>query len=186
MNRNASIMIVVLLMMLLALAGCRTARSSVQSSIKEDFSSSHVSDNSVGTMRKSTSDSTVLSLASSESQNVTVHFEEWEYYLSSQDTVIKSSEESKPPNNGGSIKAYRKGTLTLNAGKETKQNEGNVTQTEESAVAKSTSSVKEDTNVTSNATEKNSKGKSSLWFIVAVMCAMVFVGFGVYLAKKLL
>lgn len=183
MNKNALAMIVILLIVLLALAGCRTARSSIKTSTKQDVVTALVSD-STGTTQKSTSDKAVETTAESVKQNVSVNFEEWIYYPSSRDTVIKAiTEEGKPPNNV--IKAYRKGTITVNSDKEFQRNEGQVIQTQEYEESKS--NTKAGMKATSDTKEESTSKKiSDLWFLAGVICAMIFVGFGIYLAKKLL
>lgn len=183
MNKKTLAMIVILLMVLLTLAGCRTTRSSIKTSTKQNVVSVLVSD-SIGTTQKNTSDKAVATTTESERQNVSVNFEEWVYYPSSRDTVIKATaEEAKPPNNG--IKAYRKGTITVNAEKEVQRDERQVTQTQEYEESKS--NVQADVKAMSDTKEESSsKKKSDLWFLAGVICAMIFVGFGIYIAKKLL
>lgn len=183
MNKNALAMIVILLIVQLTLAGCRTARSSIKTSTKQDVVTALVSD-STGTTQKRTSDKAVATTAESVQQNVSVNFEEWMYYPSSRDTVIKAiTEEGKPPYNA--IKAYRKGTITVNSDKEVQRNEGRVTQVEECENSKS--NTKADVKATSDIQEEStSKKKSDLLFLAGVICAMAFVGFGIYIAKKLL
>jgi len=186
--------------LLLGLCGCKTSRTTLKTDTKQEMRQTEVTDSS-RTEKATTSDRIEAALSSSEQKNVVIAFEEWEYYPAAErkDTTTAENyahnsanfirtgngKEDKPPN-AGSVKKHRKGTITINADRQTEQN---TTQTKETATdVQEASDTKKTTEQATKektaSTEQNGKGKGYVWLVVGLLCAVLFVGIGIWLARR--
>lgn len=184
--------------LLLGLCGCKTSRATLKTDTKQEIRQTEVTDSS-RTEKATTSDRIEAALSSSEQKNVVIAFEEWEFYPAPSDTTtgenyahnsanfIRTGEakEGKPPN-AGSVKKHRKGTITINADRQTEQN---TTQTKETATdvqeaSDTKKTIEQATKEKTASTEQNGKGKGYVWLIVGLLCAVFFVGIGIWLARR--
>ncbi|HEY9551588.1 MAG TPA: hypothetical protein VIQ97_04815, partial [Prevotella sp.] len=178
--------------------GCKTSRATLKTDTKQEIRQTEVTDSS-RTEKATTSNRTEAALSSSEQKNVVIAFEEWEYYPVPDDTTtgenyahnssnfIRTSKakEDKPPN-AGSVKKHRKGTITINADRQTEQN---TTQTKETATdvqeaSDTKKTTKQATKEKTASTEQNGKGKGYVWLIVGLLCAVFLAGIGIWFARR--
>ena len=122
-----------LLVALTGLLGCRTTRATLKTDTKQEVRQEQVTDSSRA-QQTTTSDRINAALSSNEQQNVVIEFDEWEYYPAANDTTTggnyaqnladfirdANGEADKPPNTG-SVKKHRKGTITINSDRQTKE-----------------------------------------------------------------
>ena len=184
--------------LLLGLCGCKTSRATLKTDTKQEIRQTEVTDSS-RTEKATTSDRIEAALSSSEQQNVVIAFEEWEYYPAPSDTTtggnyahnsanfIRTGEaqEDKPPN-AGSVKKYRKGTITINADRQTKQSTKQ--QKETATDVQESSNTKKATETATRektaSTEQKGNGKGWVWLAVGFLCAVFFVCLGIWLAQR--
>ena len=99
---------------------------------------------------------------------------------------MRTSEDADKPPNAGSVKKRRKGTITINADRQTQQTkEQETTASEETKVAAST---KTNTNIKTKektkSTETTGKSKWYVWLILGLVFAAVLIWVGRDIARK--
>ncbi len=175
---------------LLGLLGCKSTRVALKTDTKQDVTQTQVTDTS-RTEQKTTTDKISAVLASSERQNVVIEFEEWEYYPFVNDTTtgenyaqnsaffIRANEESadKPPN-AGSVKKLSKGTITINADKQTEStSDQHTTSTANVQTAGQTKTdTKAKTTEKAQIAQETSKGKWYVWLIGGLLLCGIGIG----------
>ncbi len=175
---------------LLGLLGCKSTRVAINTDTKQDVTQTQVTDTS-RTEQKTTIDKISAALASSERQNVVIEFEEWEYYPFGNDTTtgenyaqnsaffIRANEESadKPPN-AGSVKKWSKGTITINADKQTEStsDQQSTTIANVQATGQTKTNTKAKTTEKAQSTQETSKGKWYVWLIGGLFLCCIGIG----------
>ncbi len=185
-----------LTVLLTGLLGCRTTRATLKTDTKQDVTQTRVTDTSRNE-QTATSDQITAALSSRERQNVVIEFEEWEFYPAQADTASEShaqgcalftrtGEASDKPPNAGSIKKRRKGTITINADRQTEStsDQQTTTTTEVQAAGKTKTDTKAKTNEKTKSTEDTSKGKWYVWLIGGLLLAAVFVWVGIDIVRR--
>lgn len=181
---------------LTGLLGCKTSRATLKTDMKQELRQTSVTDSS-RSEQKATADKISEALATSEQKNVVIEFEEWEYYPAANDTTtggnyaqkdgnfMRTSEDADKQPNAGSVKKRRKGTITINADKQTQTKEQETTASEETKVAAST---KTNTNIKTKektkSTETTGKSKWYVWLILGLVFAAVLIWVGRDIARK--
>ena len=182
---------------LTGLLGCKTSRATLKTDMKQELRQTAVTDSS-RSEQKATADKISEALATSEQKNVVIEFEEWEYYPAANDTTtggnyaqkdgnfMRTSEDADKPPNAGSVKKRRKGTITINADRQTQQTKEQ--ETTSSADTKVTATKKTNTNIKAKektkSTETTGKSKWYVWLILGLVFAAVLIWGGRYIARK--
>lgn len=186
-----------LLVALTGMLGCRTTRATLKTDTKQEVRQEQVTDSSRA-QQTTTSDRINAALSSNEQQNVVIEFDEWEYYPAANDTTtggnyaqkdgnfMRTSEDADKPPNAGSVKKRRKGTITINADRQTQQTK--VQETTSCADTKVTANIKTKndtkTKEKTKSTETTGKSKWYIWLIVGLVFATVLIWVGRYIARK--
>ena len=182
---------------LTGLLGCKTSRATLKTDTKQELQQTAVTDSS-RSEQKATADKISEALATSEQKNVVIKFEEWEYYPAANDTAtgenyaqkdgnfMRTSEDADKPPNAGSVKKRRKGTITINADRQTQQTKEQ--ETASSADTKVTATKKTNTNIKTKektkSTETTGKSKWYVWLILGLVFAAVLILVGRDIARK--
>ena len=179
-----------LTVLLTGLSGCRTTRATMKTGTKQEVMQTQVTDTS-RTEQAATTEQTTAALSGSERQNVAIEFEEWEYYpIAASDTTtggnsIRASENAGKPPNTGSVKKRRKGTITINADRQTEisSNRQTTTTAEIQAAGKTKTDTKAKVNEKAESTEDTSGGKWYVLLIVGILLAAVYVWAGIGITR---
>ncbi len=185
-----------LTVLLTGLLGCKTTRATLKTDTKQDVTTTQVMDTS-RTEQTATSDQITAALSSNERRNVAIEFEEWEFYPVANDTTtggiyaqisassMRTSEDADKPPNAGSLKKRRKGTIAINADRQTESTsqQQTTTNTDVQAAGKTKTDTKAKTNETKS-TEDTSKGKWYVWLVGGLLLAAVFVWVGIDIARR--
>lgn len=182
---------------LTGLLGCKTSRATLKTDMKQELRQTAVTDSS-RSEQKATADKISEALATSEQKNVVIEFEEWEYYPAANDTTkggnyaqkygnfMRTSEDADKPPNAGSVKKRRKGTITINADRQTQQTKEH--ETTSSADTKVTATKKTNTNIKTKektkSTETTGKSKWYVWLILGLVFAAVLILVGRDIARR--
>lgn len=183
-----------LTVILCGLPGCTSSRVAVKTETEKQTRQTVTADTS-RTEKATATRQLTAALSSSEQQNVVIEFEEWEYYPATNDTTQNcdteapeynrrtAGEEDKPPN-AGAVKRHKKGTITINGTKETtgKAEQATMIQTD-TQEAGSLQAVTDESEKAKASTKKDSR-KAYVWIAVGLLCAAIFVGIGIYLARR--
>lgn len=127
-----------------------------------------------------------------------IEFEEWEFYPAANYTTtggnyaqnsansIRTSENADKPPNAGSVKKRRKGTITINADRQTESTSDQQTTitSDVQAAGKTKTDTKAKTNEKTKSTEDTSKGRWYVWLIGGLLLAAVFVWVGIDIARR--
>ena len=173
---------VLLMGILTGLLGCKTTRTTQKTDTKQDVTTTLTTDNS---RTEQTGSQISAALSSNERQNLTIEFEEWEYYPAQVDTISEDNaqnsglftrigEASDKPPNTENLKKHRKGTITINADKQTgslsEQKTTTTTDVQASGMIKTNTKAR-----TSESTKSTSKGKWYAWPICGLLLVAVAV-----------
>ena len=195
-----ALLALLLTFILTGMLGCKTtSRATLKTDMKQELRQTAVTD-SIRSEQKATSDKISEALATSEQKNVVIEFEEWEYYPAANDTAtggnyaqkdgnfMRTSEDADAdkPINAGSVKKRRKGTITINADRQTKQTKEQETTSSEDT--KVTATKKTNTNIKTKektkSTETTGKSKWYVWLILGLVFAAVLIWVGRDIARK--
>lgn len=190
-----------LLVLLTGLLGCKTTRATLKTDTEQQTLTTEVTDSSRHSQQQ-TSDQVTAALTSSEQKNVVVAFEEWEYYPAATNNTltgenyahnsaffIRTSGESadKPPN-AGSLKRHKKGTITINADRQTEATSEQTKHTEAEETAKGSTSKKSKADIKQKAKSTESKeatgAKWYVWIVIGLICAALFLWVGTDIARR--
>lgn len=183
-----------LTVILCGLPGCTSSRVAVKTETEKQTRQTVAADTS-RTEKATATQQLTAALSSTEQQNVVIEFEEWEYYPAPNDTTRKGSTETpeynrrtageadKPPN-AGAVKRHKKGTITINGTKETtgKTEQAAMIQTDTKEAGSLRATADEGEKVKAS-TKKDSR-KAYVWIAVGLLLAAIFVGIGIYLARR--
>ena len=187
-----------LLVALTGLLGCRTTRATLKTDTKQEVRQEQVTDSSRA-QQTTTSDRINAALSSNEQQNVVIEFDEWEYYPAANDTTTggnyaqnladfirdANGEADKPPNTG-SVKKHRKGTITINSDRQTKETKEQ--ETTSSTDTKITANIKTKTDTKTKektkSTETTGKSKWYIWLVVGLVFAVLLIWIGRDIARR--
>ncbi len=182
-----------LTVILIGLSGCRTSRTALTE--KESRTSTEAVTDSSSKQKMLTLEQITAALSGSVENNITIEFEEWEYYpkfetgLNAGDTAQNKQGknpvgfESDPPPD---VKSHKVGKITITGkGKiDLITDETNTTTMEkEDTLRKETkldATIKEKERTE---TEKET-GKRSVWIVVGLILAFSFICVGVYISRK--
>lgn len=183
-----------LTVILCGLPGCTSSRVAVKTETEKQTRQTVAADTS-RTEKVTATQQLTAALSSTEQQNVVIEFEEWEYYPAPNDTTRKGSTETpeynrrtageadKPPN-AGAVKRQKKGTITINGTKETtgKTEQTAMIQTDAQETGSSKATI--DESEKTKASSKKDSRKAYVWIAVGLLLAAIFVGIGIYLARR--
>ena len=185
-----------LTVLLCGLSGCKTSRATVRTDTEKQIRQTEVTDSS-RTEQTTNRDQLNAVLSSSEQQTVVIEFDEWEYYPAD-DTItagnyahnsqgnIRSTEgdADKPPN-AGNVKRHKKGTITINGNKQIQQTTEQTSETETNIQQNgSREATLDEATKEKTSTEKKDSSRGYVWIVVGLICAVIFIGIGIYLARR--
>lgn len=183
-----------LTVILFGLSGCSSSRTAVKTETEKQIRKTEVTDSS-RTETTTTRDQLSGILASNEQHNVVIEFEEVEYYQPNDTATgenyaqerpenIREGNERYEPPNAGAVKKIRKGTITISGKKETTETKEQVSETGTSIqeTGNRETTLKEDSKEQTQ--EKKGRSKAGLWLVAGLFCAALFVGLGIYIARK--
>ena len=187
-----------LAVLLTGLLGCKSSRATLKTETTQELRQTEVTDSS-RTENTKASDRITAALSSNEQKTVVIEFDEWEYYQPADTNTggnyahnkadfirTDDGQEDKPPN-VGNVKAHRKGTITINANRQTEQKADRQTDTatdiQEASDRKTTTDAA--TKEKTDSKEKKGNGKGYVWIVVGLLCAVLFVGTGIWIARKI-
>lgn len=184
-----------LTVILCGLSGCRTSRATVKTDTDRNTRQTVVTDSS-RSQQTTSSDQKTAALSSNEQQTVVIEFDEWEYYQpgdtgtagnyaqNSPDFIRDTQGDADKPPNAGAVKRHKKRTITINGTKETtgKTEQAAMIQTDTKEAGSLRATADEGEKVKAS-TKKDSR-KAYVWKAVGLLLAAIFVGIGIYLARR--
>lgn len=184
-----------LTVILCGLSGCRTSRATVKTDTDRNTRQTVVTDSS-RSQQTTSSEQKTAALSSNEQQTVVIEFDEWEYYQpgdtgtagnyaqNSPDFIRDTQGDADKPPNAGAVKRHKKGTITINGTKETtgKTEQAAMIQTDTKEAGSLRATADEGEKVKAS-TKKDSR-KAYVWIAVGLLLAAIFVGIGIYLARR--
>ena len=190
------VVLLLLTFLLFGLSGCRTSRTTVKTESERHTQRTEVTDSS-RTENTTTREQFNAILQSNERQNVVIAFEEWEYYPANTDTTSSKAQgnqatawqrttelQSDKPPNAAQVAKHRKGTITINGDRQTTSA---TTQTCAQETTKQ-ETIQSDVTISEDAQEKTKETtksrKNGVWLIVGLLCAVVLMGAGAYVARR--
>ena len=185
-----------LTVLLCGLSGCKTSRTTVRTDTEKQIRQTEVTDSS-RTEQTTQRDQLSAVLTSSEQQTVVIEFDEWEFYPQNDTTTagnyahnspgfIRSTEDDadKPPN-AGSVKRHKKGTITINGNRQIQQDSRQTSETETNVQETgSREATLDEATKEKSKTESKASSRGYVWIVVGLICAVIFIGIGIYLARR--
>jgi len=177
------ILFFLLTVILCGLSGCRTSRATVKTDTDRNTRQTLVTDSSRN-QQTTSGDQKTAALSSDEQQTVVIEFDEWEYYQpgdtgtagnhahNSPGAIRSTQGEADKPPNAGAVKRHKKGTITINGNKETKQQTTETSSTETTTNETGSREATLDEAVRQKTTEKTSTSTGN--YIKAFAFGIVF------------
>jgi len=164
---------------LLGLSGCASSRATLRDAAEKERKETVTE--TAKQQQAASRDSLTALLQGSERRTVVIKFEEVEYYQAATDTAEgenhaaaynrRTGEQSDKPPNSGSVKARRKGTITINAAKEQTHQVTEIRETasQEQESAKQSYTAEEEKTSKKETTRKSAK--AYIWAAVGLALA---------------